>query len=346
MNSPIDLRSDTVTRPTPAMRASMAAAEVGDDVFGEDPTVNLLQARSAELLGHEAALFCPTGTMGNQLAVLLHTQRGEEILLEHKAHIFHYELNAAAALSGVQARLLPSDDGTLTPAQITAEIKPGGDLFSRTGLVAFENTHNMQGGTVWPVAQLHAAREAVQAKGVACHLDGARVFNAALASGVAARALTTGFDSVMISLSKGLGCPAGALLLGKRDFITRARQARKRLGGGMRQVGILAAAGLHAFDHHLTRLADDHANAATLAAALAKLPGIVLDPARVKSNILIVQLAASAPTAAEFISRLRSHGVLAVPIAPRAVRFVTHLDFAAAQLPAVIAACEAALKQE
>lgn len=339
----IDLRSDTVTRPTPAMRAAMAAAEVGDDVFGEDPTVNALQTRAAELLGHEAAIFCPTGTMGNQLAVLLHTQRGEEILLEHKAHIFHYELNAAAALAGVQARLLPSDDGTLTPAQLTAEIKVGGDLFSRTGLVAFENTHNMQGGTVWPVAQLHAAREAVQAKGVACHLDGARIFNAALASGVAVNALTSGFDSVMISLSKGLGCPAGALLLGKRDFITRARQARKRLGGGMRQVGILAAAGLHALDHHVARLAEDHANAAALAHALLKQPGFQLNAERVKTNILIVQLAAGAPDATEFISRLRAHGVLAVPIAPRVVRFVTHLDFSAVQLPAVIAACESAL---
>ncbi len=344
MSGFIDLRSDTVTKPTAAMRAAMAAAEVGDDVFGEDPTVNALQEKAAELLGHEAALFCPTGSMANQLAVFLHTKRGDEVLLEAKAHLYHYEVGALAAIAGVQPRFVETADGVMSPAQVAEGLREAHDLWPRTALACFENSHNLHGGSVWPPDALHAARKAAQAKGVPAHLDGARLFNAAHASGVAAKQLAAGFDSVMVSLSKGLGCPVGSLLLGAREFIRAARPARKRLGGGMRQAGILAAAGIHALENHLDRLGGDHANAKALALALSELPGLRLDPAKVVTNILIAQLPEPAPDAGAFLARLKARGVLAVPFGPRTVRFVTHLDFDGRAIPRVRDACAAALR--
>jgi threonine aldolase len=340
----IDLRSDTVTKPTPAMRQAMAEAEVGDDVFGEDPTVRALEEKTAALLGHEAALFCPTGTMANQIAVFLHTRKGDEALLEAKAHIVLYELGAMAALSGVMPRLLDSPRGFLGVEQVAAAIRPGSDLFQRTALLCLENTHNMQGGTVWLLEELHAVRAATQAAGVKVHLDGARLWNAAVSSGRAPHEIAAGFDSVMVSLSKGLGCPVGSMLAGSRGFILAARQARKRFGGGMRQAGILAAAGLHALDHHRERLADDHANAKELARRLAELPGLKLDASTVETNIVIAELTGTAPGAPEFLAALKQRGVLAVPVGPRAVRFVTHLDIDAGDVTAAIVACAAVLK--
>jgi threonine aldolase len=340
----IDLRSDTVTKPTLAMRQAMATADVGDDVFGEDPTVRALEEKIAALLGHEAALFCPTGTMGNQIAVFLHTRKGDEVLLEAKAHIVHYELGAMAAFSGAMPRLLESARGFLSPAQILTAIRPGSDLFPRTALLCLENTHNMQGGTVWPLAQLHEARKAAQTAGVKAHLDGARLWNAAAASGRPPGEMAAGFDSVMVSLSKGLGCPVGSMLAGPREFITAARQARKRFGGGMRQAGILAAAGLHALEHNRARLTEDHTRAKDLARRLAELPGLKLDPAAVETNIVIAELTGHAPDAPEFLAALKQRGVLAVPVAPRAVRFVTHLDVNAGDISAAAVACAAVLQ--
>ena len=327
--SPIDLRSDTVTKPTPAMRAAMAAAEVGDDVFGDDPTVNALQARIAAMLGKEAALFVPTGTQSNLCGLMAHCQRGDEYLVGQMAHTYRWEGGGAAVLGSIQPQPLPQQsDGSISLADIEANIKPDDAHFARTRLLALENTW---GGQVLPQAYVEAATALARRKGLATHLDGARLFNAAVASGVPAAEIARPFDSVSVCFSKGLGAPVGSALVGPRDFIARAHRIRKMLGGGMRQAGVLAAAALHALDHHIARLAEDHAHARALAEGLQGLPGVTVQPPQ--SNILFVDLAPE--KAAGVVDRLREAGVLCTGL--YRLRFVTHLDVSSADIERAIA---------
>jgi len=319
----IDLRSDTVTRPTPAMRDAMFAAEVGDDVYGEDPTVNRLEDDAAALFSREAAVFVPTGTMGNQIAIRLHTHHGQEVICETRAHVMDWEMAMAAAFSGCQLRTVTGERGILTWERISQVIGPKLYYRAQTGLVCIENTHNMAGGTVTPVVAMREICEGAHAAGLPVHLDGARVFNAAVALGVGVAELTAGCDTVMFCLSKGLGAPAGSMLVGSRETIDRARIFRKALGGGMRQVGVLAAAGLIALHDMPARLADDHANARLLAEAVAAEPNAEIDLAAVETNIVIFKLHGNA---AAFCSALKEKGVLASAIGPDSIRFVTHYD--------------------
>jgi threonine aldolase len=330
-SEPIDLRSDTVTRPAPGMRRAMAEAPVGDDQYGEDPSVNLLQARVAELVGKEAALFVPSGTMANQIALKLLTRPGEEVLLGEDAHMMWHEAGAGAANSGVQFAAL-GKGGLFTAEDFRAAYKPRGHIvFPPTGLVAIENTHNLGGGRVWPqdeaVAICRAAREA----DTATYLDGARLFNAAVASGRSPAELARPFDLVSVALSKGLGCPVGSVLAGRAADIARAVRARRMFGGAMRQAGILAAAGLYALDHHVAGLADDHANARLIAERLAGLPGVALDLATVETNIVVFRLASGMPDAAPVVARAKERGVLISALGPRLLRAVTHRDVSRAQ---------------
>ena len=262
---PIDLRSDTITQPTPAMREAMARAEVGDDVFGDDPTVTRLEARTAEILGKEAAVFTPSGTMANQLALRAHTEPGDEILVDGNAHIYYYETGAPAALAGVMCRCLPGVRGLFTVADVEAALRPADQHFAPTKLVCLENTHNRGGGSVWPMERIREIADVSRARGLRLHLDGARLWNAAVATGIPERDYAAHFDSVSVCFSKGLGAPIGSALCGTREFIQRARRFRKMYGGGMRQAGIIAAGALHALEHHRARLAEDHANARALA---------------------------------------------------------------------------------
>ncbi len=320
----IDLRSDTVTKPTPAMRAAMAAAEVGDDVFGDDPTVNALQARIAALLGKEAALFVPTGTQSNLCALMAHCERGDEYLVGQMAHTYRWEGGGAAVLGSIQPQPLPQQaDGTIALADIAANIKPDDAHFARTRLLALENTW---GGQVLPLPYIEAATALARSKGLATHLDGARLFNAAVASGVPAQDIARHFDSVSVCFSKGLGAPAGSALVGSRAFIARAHRIRKMLGGGMRQAGVLAAAALHALDHHVERLAEDHAHARALAEGLQGLPGVTVNMPQ--TNILFVDLAPE--KASGVVDRLREAGVLCTGL--YRLRFVTHLDVSAGDI--------------
>jgi threonine aldolase len=318
----IDLRSDTVTQPSPAMRQAMAAADVGDDVFGEDPTVNQLQERVSQLFGREASLFVPSGVMGNQIAIKVHTQPGDEVILEEASHIFNHEMAMMAAFSGVIPRPLPTRDGVLTADQIRGAIRPKLYYLARTGLITLENTHNMKGGRLFPVEPARRIIELAQEEGIPVHLDGARIFNAAVATGKSVQELTAGFDSVMFCLSKGLGAPVGSMLVGSAEFIERARRVRKMLGGGMRQAGVLAAAGLYALEHNIERLRDDHEKARRLADELGKMPGVTLEP--VETNIVIFGLRSI--SAAELVAGLAQRGVLCFATGPNRVRLVTHLD--------------------
>ncbi|MDP9266974.1 MAG: aminotransferase class I/II-fold pyridoxal phosphate-dependent enzyme [Acidobacteriota bacterium] len=324
--SAIDLRSDTVTKPTAEMRRAMAEAEVGDDVYGEDPTINRLEQRAAETFGREAAIFVPSGTMGNQIAIKLHTQPGEEIICEARAHIVDYEMAMMAWFSGCIARTIAGERGILTWEAIRQRIRPDIYYVSRTGLIALENTHNMAGGTVYPMAVANEICDRAHDLGLPVHLDGARIFNAAVALGKPVRELTAKFDSVMFCLSKGLGAPVGSLLLGTNEFITRARATRKALGGGMRQAGVLAAAGLIALEKMPARLGEDHANARVLAEGVAKISGLTVDMKTVQTNIIVVEVAGKLMTAAELSRRLAQNGVLAGPISEQAIRMVTHMD--------------------
>jgi threonine aldolase len=326
----IDLRSDTLTRPTAAMRAAMASAEVGDDVYGEDPTINRLEARAAEVFGREAALFVPTGSMGNQIAIRLHTQPGQEVICESRAHVLDWEMGMVAAFAGCQLRTVYAERGILTWPIIETAIRPGSDFRAPTSLVCIENTHNMAGGTVTPLPILQSIWAGARAAGLATHLDGARIFNAATALGVSVQQLTSGFDTVMFCLSKGLGAPVGSMLVGSAAHMERARCLRKALGGGMRQAGILAAAGLIALEDMPARLPEDHSNARILAEAIAGLPAVEFDLATVQTNIVIFRLTTGADAAA-CCDALKQHGVLASPTGPRTVRFVTHLDVTRAQ---------------
>ncbi len=321
-NPIVDLRSDTVTQPSEAMREAMAHAAVGDDVFSEDPTVNELQRRCAELTGHDAGLFLPTGSMGNEVALDAHTQPGDEVVCDAHAHIHDYELGAMTAYVGAMPRAVPTEAGFFRVEDIEAKVKPHTPVGTGTGLIALENTHNMRGGAVYPLDVARDVIEFAHSKDIPVHLDGARAWNAAAASDVPLSEITGPFDSAMLSFSKGLGAPVGSILVGSQAFIDRARYIRKRMGGGMRQVGVLAGACLHALDHHLDRLTDDHANAERLADALDAFDEVT--PIPPETNILIFEL--SDQRAADFCHELKGHDVLALPISARKVRMVTHLD--------------------
>jgi threonine aldolase len=321
----IDLRSDTVTRPTAKMRAAMAEAEVGDDVYGEDPTVNRLEARAAEVFGREAALFVPTGTMGNQVAIRLHTEHGQEVVCEARAHVLDWEMGTAAAFSGCTMRPVAAERGILTWELVRGAIYRNVAFHASTGLICVENTHNMAGGTVTPVATARQICEGAHALGLPVHLDGARIFHAATALGIGVRELSAGFDTVMFCLSKGLGAPVGSMLVGSAEAMARARLFRKALGGGMRQAGVLAAAGLIALEEMPARLGEDHANARLLAKAVAAHKAAEIDMETVQTNIVIFKLRGGGDAAA-FCAMLKANGVLASGIGPRVVRFVTHFD--------------------
>ena len=321
----IDLRSDTVTRPTPEMRAAMAAAEVGDDVYGEDPTVNLLERRAAEVFGREAALFVPTGTMGNQIAIRLHTQPGQEVIAESRAHVLDWEMATAAVFSGCLIRAVYAERGILTWKHIEPAIRERSTLRAATGLIEIENTANLAGGTVTPLAVMEEIWAGARERKLPVHLDGARIFNAAAALSADVRELTRGFDTVMFCLSKGLGAPVGSMLTGSAELMERARIYRKALGGGMRQAGVLAAAGLIALERGPARLREDHANARLLAEALAKMEGVAIDVDSVETNIVIFRLTEER-SAAEVVARLKARGILASAFGPDAIRLVTHLD--------------------
>jgi len=320
----IDLRSDTVTRPTPAMRKAMAGAEVGDDVYREDPTVRLLEEKAASLLGKEAGLFVPTGSMGNAVAVAVHARRGEEVILDADCHIMNYEMGTLAAFAGAMPHPVRGARGFPTPEQVEAAIRPPIYYCCRTTLLCLENTHNMQGGGIYPRDRFVSVVDLARRRGLKVHVDGARIFNASIASGVPAAKLAEGTDSVMFCLSKGLGAPVGSMLVGSRAFIEEAVAVRKRMGGGMRQVGILAAAGLVALETEVSRLADDHANARLLAERLVEIPGIEIDPPRVETNIVIFRTTKIA--AASLADRLKAAGVLCLDISADQVRMVTHHD--------------------
>ena len=324
----IDLRSDTVTKPTPAMRKAMAAAEVGDDVYGEDPTVNLLQEKAADLFGKEAALFLPTGSMGNQIAVRLHTKQGDEVIIEERGHIFNYEMGTPAVVSGVMIRPVKAanDNGMLTWAEIESALHVNQPYYAcPTGLVALENTHNFGGGSVMSAEATSEICERAHAVGLPVHLDGARIFNSAVAQNETVANLSNDCDSVQFCLSKGLGAPVGSMLLGKKDFIAEARVWRKRLGGGMRQVGILAAAGLIALEESPKILHVDHENARRLAEGAANLRGVAIDAEKVQTNIVIFDVSATGKTSAEICAALKDDGILAIPFG-KAIRMVTHYD--------------------
>ena len=320
---PIDLRSDTITQPTPAMRDAMATAEVGDDVFGDDPTVLHLESRVAAILGKEAALFTPSGTMANQLALRAHTEPGDEILLDANAHIYYYETGAPAALAGVMCRCLPGVRGVFTAADIEAALRPADQHFSPTKLVCVENTHNRGGGSIWPMDRLREIAETSRRHGLRLHLDGARLWNASVATGIPEHEYAAHFDSVSVCFSKGLGAPIGSALCGTREFIQRARRFRKMYGGGMRQAGIIAAGALYALENHRHRLAEDHANARALAEGLSRLPGLEVDPASVQTNIVLIRVRTM--PAATLARTLNDSGVRVLPVSPDTLRAVTNL---------------------
>ena len=322
----IDLRSDTVTRPTPEMRRAMAEAEVGDDVFGEDPTVNRLQERAAELLGFEAALWVPSGVMGNEIAIRVLTEPGQEVLAEERSHVVQYELAGMAVLSGVMPRVVPGDEGRLTPESVRAAIRPYMYLRSDLGMAVIENTHNLAGGSLYTVDQTAAVVTACREAGLRVHVDGARLWNAAVALGVPPADLVRGADSAMVTLSKGLCAPAGSLLVASKERIQKARRVRKQFGGGMRQVGILAAAGIVALDTMIPRLAEDHDNARLLASALARCRGLRVAPA--PTNIVVATL--DGRRAPDVVAAAAERGVLVTAMDAVTLRLVTHRDVARA----------------
>lgn len=325
MKNIIDLRSDTVTKPTPAMLEAMFAARVGDMVFDEDPTVNELEEKTAAMLGKEAALFCPSGTMTNQIAIRAHTRPGEEVICDQRAHIYRYEAGGIAANSGVSVRLLDGDQGRFTAAQVQQNINPEDVHFPPTRLVVVENTVNRGGGSVWSLNEIAAISQVCLKHKLTLHLDGARLFNALVHTGEDAKEHAKYFDSISICLSKGLGAPVGSLLAGSNDFIFKARRMRKLFGGTMRQAGYLAAAGIYALDHHIGRLADDHHRAHELARCLTNLD-YVAEVLPVETNILIFRLKPDfAPDL--FLNRLKENNLLAIDMGSGLMRFVTHLDF-------------------
>ena len=336
----VDLYSDTVTRPTPEMRRFMCEAEVGDEQKHEDPTVNLLQEMVAELLGKEAAVFLPSGTMCNEIALRVHCRPGEEMLAHHTAHPIHFESGGPAALAGVNVRPLDGARGQFDAATLEAGIRPDFRHFPRSRLVWVEQTSNLGGGSIWPLERVRAVAEVARRHRLATHLDGARLMNAVVASGVAAREWAAPFDSAWIDFTKGLGAPVGAALAGSRDFVAEAWRLKQQMGGAMRQAGIIAAGGVYALRHHVKRLADDHANARRLAGGLGALPGIAVDPATVETNLVFFELTGRLD-AATFVERLLTRGVRMGALGSRTVRAVTHLDVSAAQIERAVDAARA-----
>ena len=338
----VDLQSDTVTKPTQEMRRFMCEAEVGDEQKGEDPTVNTLQAMVAELLGKEAALFLPSGTMCNEIAMRVHCRPGDEMLAHRTAHPIHFESGGPAALAGVNVRPLDGARGQFDAEALAAGIRPDFRHFPRSRLVWVEQTSNLGGGSIWPLARVRAVTDVARRHRLSTHLDGARLLNAVVASGVAARDWAAPFDSAWIDFTKGLGAPVGAALAGPRDFIAEAWRLKQQMGGAMRQAGIIAAGGVYALRHHVKRLAEDHANARRLAEGLAGLPGVALDPAGVETNLVFFELTGRLD-AATVVERLLARGVRMGALGPRTIRAVTHLDVSAAQIERALDAAGAVL---
>lgn len=347
----VDLRSDTATRPSPAMRAAMAAADVGDDVLAEDPTMNRLQERIAEMLGLEAALFVPSGTMSNQIGVRLHCVPGDEVILEESAHIYGYEQGGVAQLSGCATRTIRGDHGLFTVEDVEDLLRPDNCHYARSRLLCIENTSNRGGGRVWPIERIAELCEWAHMHGLATHCDGARLFNAVVASGISAKEWCKHFDTVSVCFSKGLGAPVGSAICGPRKLIDKAIRVRKVFGGGMRQAGIIAAGALYALENNVERMADDHANAKRFAELIRDVDGIALNPPRIETNIVYFDVDPKLGTAAEFSARLKQHGLLVGALGKRQIRAVTHLDVnrddcefgAAALLAAAAEALDAAV---
>ncbi len=327
----IDLRSDTVTKPTPGMRAAIQAAEVGDDVFNEDPAVHRLQERVAAMLGKEAALFVPSGTMSNQTCIRAHTQPGDELICEAACHIYNAEAGGPAALSGVTCRTIQGEFGILDVSQLEDKIRPENEHYVRTRLVCLENTHNRGGGRIYPLEKIPAIRAWAVRHGLRMHLDGARLWNAVVATGIPAVTWASNFDSVSVCFSKGLGAPVGSALAGRREFVARARRIRKLFGGGMRQAGVLAAAALYALENHIDRLAEDHRNAKVIAQAIADTPGLNLESPEVDTNLIWFEVDPELGTAKDVASLLKQRGILIHTPGPQTMRACTHLDVSPAQ---------------
>lgn len=338
----IDFRSDTVAMPSPEMRRAMVDAPLGDDVFGDDPTTNRLLEVAAERMGKQAATFVPSGTMGNLVGVAVNAQRGEELIADADSHVFHYETAGAAAVCGVQIRPVTTAAGVMSPQQIVRAVRPRNDPHQPlTAAVTFENTHNRHGGVVWPLEDLRAASAAAHEKGLRVHLDGARIFNAAVALGVPAKDIAATADTVTFCLSKGLACPIGSIFCGRSEDVEEAKRWRKRLGGGMRQVGVLAAAGLIALDHMVERLAEDHANARTLAEGLSELPGVSCDLSRVQTNLVFFEV--QRMPAERFLEECARRGVVAAMAGTDRIRFVTHYGIESEDVQAALTVCEEVL---
>jgi threonine aldolase len=340
----IDLRSDTVTQPTAAMRQAMASAEVGDDVFGDDPTINRLQERIAELMGKEAAVFVPSGSMANQTAIRAQTEHGDEIIADQESHIYHYEGGGPSALSGCSIRLMQGPWGIFDAEQVRAAIRPLDSHFPQSRLIVIENTQNRGGGSIWPVDRIRSIAEVAREHGLSMHLDGARLMNACVATNQKPSDYACFFDTVSTCFSKGLGAPVGSIVAGSRSLMKRVHRFRKTFGGAMRQSGILAAAALYALDHHVDRLADDHENAKTLANAIAGIDGLSIDLATVETNIVYFEVDESHCTARTFCEKLATHNVRMLPVAPQRVRAVTHLDVSSAMIDRAVPMIEAMSK--
>lgn len=339
----IDLRSDTVTKPTAAMRRAMAEAEVGDDVFGEDPTVNALQEKVSGILGKEKAIFVPSGTMANQLAIKAHTEPGDEVIIEAASHAYNFEGGAGAVLSGVQFQPLQGRRGVLEPSQVGDAVRPADHHFPLTRLICLENTHNRGGGAIYPVEKMAEIYRFAKSKGLQVHLDGARLWNASVATGVKPQEYGRWADSVSVCLSKGLGSPIGSLVAGPKPFIERVHRFRKMFGGGMRQIGIIAAAGIYALDHHFERLKEDHQNAKRLAQGLEKMKRVSIDPDLVETNILIFDIEETGMAAAELAAAMKLRNILIHAIGKFRIRLVTHLDVSGDDIEAALSAFEQVL---
>ena len=339
---PIDFRSDTVAMPSPEMRKAMVEAPLGDDVFGDDPTTNRLMEVAAGRMGKEAATFVPSGTMGNLIGIAVNARRGEELIADADSHAFYYETAGAAAVCGVQIRPVATEAGVMSPRQVAEAVRPRDDPHQPiSAAVTFENTHNRHGGVAWPLEALRAASDAAHAHGLRVHLDGARIFNAAVALGVPAADIAAGADTVTFCLSKGLACPVGSIFCGSAEDVEEAKRWRKRLGGGMRQVGVLAAAGLIALDQMVDRLAEDHANARTLAEGLSELPGVRCDLSRVQTNLVYFDV--ETMPAPGFLDECAKRGVISEPTGPHTVRFVTHYGIDAEDIQTALKVCEEVL---
>ena len=345
-SAPVDLRSDTVTRPSVGMRRAMAEAEVGDDVFGDDPTVNRLQERVASLLGKEAAVYVPSGSMANQTAIRAQTQPGDEIIAHADSHIYHYEAGAPAGLSGCSLRLVTGDRGLFRATDVRAAIRPKDSHFPQSALIGVENTHNRGGGSIWPVEWIAEIRQVADEAGLRMHLDGARLMNACVATGRSPSEYTRHADTVSICFSKGLGAPVGSAVAGTAETIRRVHRFRKMFGGGMRQAGVIAAAALYALEHNIDRLAEDHANARRLATALADMPGVSIVPDLVETNIVYFEMDEALGSAQSFCETLREAGVWTLPVAPQRVRAVTHLDVSRDDIEHAISVLHSILKSK